>query len=109
MPLKIAQMKSITNKVVLTFFLLFSALTFVNAQEIIKDSVVAVAKVNVPTGKKLKIDGVVATVGDYIILDSDIDKGFLEIKSQGGSTADVTRCQVLGTLLEQKFYAHQAV
>jgi len=103
-------MKSITNKVVLTFFLLFSALTFVNAQEIIKDSVVTVAKVDVlPSGKKLKIDGIVATVGDYIILDSDIDKGFLEIKSQGGSTADITRCQVLGTLLEQKLYAHQAV
>ena len=102
-------MKSITNKVVLTFFLLFSVLTFVNAQEIIKDSVVAVTKVEVPSGKKLKIDGVVATVGDYIILDSDIDKGFLEIKTQGGSTKDITRCQVLGTLLEQKFYAHQAV
>lgn len=109
MPLKIAQMKSITNKVVMTFFLLFLATTIVNAQQIIKDSVVAVAKVDVPTGKKLKIDGVVATVGDYMILDSDIDKGFLEIKSQGGSTTDVTRCQVLGTLLEQKFYAHQAV
>ena len=109
MPSKFLQMKSITNKVVLTFFLLFSALTFVNAQEIIKDSIVAVAKAEVPTGKKLKIDGIVATVGDYIILDSDIDKGFLEIKSSGGSTADITRCQVLGTLLEQKLYAHQAV
>lgn len=76
MPLKNVQMKSITNKVMLTFFLLFSALTFVNAQEIIKDSVVAVAKPAAPSGKKLKIDGVVATVGDYIILDSDIDKGF---------------------------------
>jgi peptidyl-prolyl cis-trans isomerase SurA len=109
MPLKIVQMKSITNKVGLTFFLLFFALTFVNAQEIIKDSVVATAKATVPSGKKLKIDGVVATVGDYIILDSDIDKGFLEITSQGGSTKDVTRCQVLGSLLEQKLYAHQAV
>lgn len=109
MPLKIVQMKSITNKVVLSFFLLFSTLTFVNAQEIIKDSVTATTKVNVPSGKKLKIDGVVATVGDYIILDSDIDKGFLEITSQGGSTKDVSRCQVLGSLLEQKLYAHQAV
>lgn len=110
MPLKIVQMKSITNKVMLPFFLLFFSLTFVNAQEIIKDSVAkVVAKVPVSSTKKLKIDGVVATVGDYIILDSDIDKGFLEIKSQGGSTTDVTRCQVLGTLLEQKLYAHQAV
>ncbi|HSD06054.1 MAG TPA: peptidylprolyl isomerase [Flavobacterium sp.] len=103
-------MKSITNKVVLTFFLLFSVLTFVNAQEIIKDSVATVAKADVPnSGKRLKIDGIVATVGDYIILDSDIDKGYLEITSQGGSTKDITRCQVLGTLLEQKLYAHQAV
>ncbi|PVX45043.1 periplasmic chaperone for outer membrane proteins SurA [Flavobacterium sp. 103] len=109
MPSKIVQMKSITNKVMLTFFLLFSALTFVNAQEVIKDSVVAVAKPVVPSGKKLKIDGVVATVGDYIILDSDIDKGFLEITAQGGSTKDVSRCQILGKLLEDKLYAHQAV
>ncbi|QKJ62803.1 peptidylprolyl isomerase [Flavobacterium sp. M31R6] len=109
MPSKIVQMKSITNKVMLTFFLLFSALTFVNAQEVIKDSVVAVAKPVVPSGKKLKIDGVVATVGDYIILDSDIDKGFLEITASGGSVKDVTRCQILGNLLEQKLYAHQAV
>ena len=64
MPLKIVQMKSITHKVVLTFFLLFFALTFVDAQEIIKDSVVTAPKVTVPSGKRLKVDGVVATVGD---------------------------------------------
>lgn len=109
MPLKNVQMKSMTNKVVLTFFLLFSALTLVNAQEIIKDSVVAVTKQVAPSGKKMKIDGVVATVGDYIILDSDIDKGFLEITAQGGSTKDISRCQILGKLLEDKLYAHQAV
>jgi peptidyl-prolyl cis-trans isomerase SurA len=109
MPLNFVQMKFMTQKVVLTFFLLFSALNFVNAQEIIKDSVVAVTKPTAPSGKKLKIDGVVATVGDYIILDSDIDKGFLEITAQGGSTKDVTRCQILGRMLEDKLYAHQAV
>ncbi|PWA08593.1 peptidylprolyl isomerase [Flavobacterium laiguense] len=106
MPLKIVLMNSVANKVVLTFFLLF--FSFVDAQEIIKDSVV-VTKTAVPSGKKLKIDGVVATVGDYIILDSDIDKSFLEISSQGGSVKDITRCQVLGKLLEDKLYAHQAV
>jgi peptidyl-prolyl cis-trans isomerase SurA len=109
MPLNFVQMKSITQNVVLTFFLLFSALTFVNAQEIIKDSVVAPVKEIAPSGKKLKVDGVVATVGDYMILDSDIDKGFLEITAQGGSTKDITRCQLLGRLLEDKLYAHQAV
>ena len=109
MPLKIVQMNSITNKVVLTFFILFFSLSFVNAQVIIKDSVVATTKLTIPSGKKLKIDGVVATVGDYIILDSDIDKSFLEITSQGGSVKDITRCQILGKLLEDKLYAHQAV
>jgi peptidyl-prolyl cis-trans isomerase SurA len=109
MPLKIAQMKSITKKVVLPFFLLFFSLTFVNAQDIIKDSVVATTKDSVFHTKRLKIDGVVATVGDYMILDSDIDKGFLEITSSGGSAKDITRCQVLGKLLEDKLYAHQAV
>jgi peptidyl-prolyl cis-trans isomerase SurA len=108
MPLKIVLMNSITNKVVLTFFLLFFALTFVEAQEIIKDSVVT-TKPAVASGKKLKIDGVVATVGDYMVLDSDIDKAFLEISSQGGSVKDITRCQILGKLLEDKLYAHQAV
>ncbi len=102
------QIEFITRKVMLSFFLLFSVFTFVNAQEIIKDSLVVAE--NIPTAtKRLKVDGVVATVGDYIVLDSDIDKGFLEISSSGGSVKDITRCQVLGSLLEQKLYAHQAI
>jgi peptidyl-prolyl cis-trans isomerase SurA len=40
-----------------------------------KDSVVEPVQKAV-TGKRLKIDGVIATVGDFIILDSDIDKSF---------------------------------
>jgi peptidyl-prolyl cis-trans isomerase SurA len=110
MPLKNYQIQSKINKVGLTFFLFFLITTFVNAQEIIKDSIATVTAVSNPTtGKKLKIDGIIATVGDYIILDSDIDKGFLEITSQGGSIKDISRCQVLGSLLESKLYAHQAV
>ena len=31
--------------------------------------------------KKIKIDGVSAVVGDYIILNSDIDKTFVEMES----------------------------
>ena len=59
--------------------------------------------------QKLKVDGVIAKVGDYIILDSDIDKAYLEISSQGGSVKDISRCQMLGKLMEDKLYAHQAV
>ncbi len=59
--------------------------------------------------KKQKIDGVIAVVGEYVILDSDIDKTTLELKQQGVDTKDITRCQLLGKLLEDKLYAHQAV
>ena len=42
------------------------------------------------------------------LLDSDVDKAFLEITSQGQSVADITRCQMLGKLMEDRLYAHQA-
>jgi peptidyl-prolyl cis-trans isomerase SurA len=63
----------------------------------------------VSSSKKQKVDGVIATVGDYIILDSDIDKTYLELSSQNQSIKDITRCQLLGKLLEDKLYAHQAI
>lgn len=95
-------------KISITFLLLFSGFVSVS-QEIIVDPVKTTTTTTAPSGKKQKIDGIIATVGDYIILDSDIDKSLLEISSQGGSTKDITRCQVLGKLLEDKLYAHQAV
>ena len=78
-----------------------------NAQEVIKEKATEVVKEN-PT-KSQKVDGVIATVGDYIVLDSDIDKSFLEITAGGGSVSGVSRCQMLGKLLEDKLYAHQAI
>ena len=58
---------------------------------------------------RIKVDGVSAVVGDYVILESDIDKTLVEMKSQGIPTAGVTRCQLLGKLMEDKLYAHHAV
>ena len=107
MPLNKIQMKSI-NKIALTFFLLLFSSVVASAQEIIKDTVIVPVK-KIQSNGKQKIDGVIATVGDYIILDSDIDKSYLEISSQGGSVKDITRCQMLGKLLEDKLYAHQAI
>ena len=101
-------MKFTTKRFALTFFLLLFTSFIISAQEIIKDSVVAPIIKEQAKGK-LKIDGVIATVGDYIILDSDIDKSFLEISTQGGSVKDISRCQMLGKLLEDKLYAHQAI
>lgn len=89
----------------IAFALLLTNLSIV-AQEVVTDTV---KKQTVISGKKQKIDGIIATVGDYLILDSDIDKSFLELTSQGNSVKDITRCQMLGKLLEDRLYAHQAV
>ena len=60
------------------------------------------------TKTRLKIDGVSAVVGDYVILDSDIDKAYIDLESQGVPTKDITRCSLLGKLMEDKLYAHHA-
>jgi len=108
MLLKSSRMKFINNKIALTFFLSLFLSGVTIAQEVIKESAVDTIKKS-NTSQKLKVDGVIAKVGDYIILDSDIDKSYLEISSQGGSIKDITRCQMLGKLMEDKLYAHQAV
>ncbi len=59
--------------------------------------------------KKIKIDGVIAVIGDYIILESDVDKSYIDLQNQGVSIKDITRCQLLGKLMEDKLYAHQAI
>lgn len=104
MGLKTINMKSI-NKTILACCLFLTAV--ISAQEVIPEK--AVADNTQPKPQRQKIDGVIATVGDYIILDSDIDKSYLELSSQGNSLKDITRCQMLGKLLEDKLYAHQAI
>lgn len=59
--------------------------------------------------KRVKLDGIAAVVGDYVILDSDIEKTLIDLRSQGASVEDVTRCGLLGKLMEDRLYAHQAV
>ena len=80
----------------INFFILFSLSTFgLIAQN--------------STSNRIKVDGVSAVIGDYVILDSDIDKTLVEMKSQGISTIGITRCQLLGKLMEDKLYAHHAI
>ena len=71
-------------------------------------AVVGYSQDSISTKKRLKIDGVSAVVGDYVILESDVDKAYVELESQGVSTADVSRCNLLGKLMEDKLYAHHA-
>ena len=46
--------------------------------------------------ERIKVDGVSAVVGDYVILDSDIDRAIVEMESQGMSTKNISRCELLG-------------
>lgn len=55
------------------------------------------------------IDGVIAVVGPHIILESDIDKVYLEAKMKQSDMSEVSRCQILGSMLENKMFAHHAV
>jgi len=93
MPFKKRNMKLINNKVALIFGVVICAFNTMHAQP----------------GQKKKIDGVVAVVGDYVVLDSDIDKTFIELQAQGVEVKNISRCEMLGKLLEDKLYAHQAI
>lgn len=72
-------------------------------------TVVSVLNANAQQNNKKRIDGVVGVVGDYVILDSDIDNGIIEAKRMGYNSADISRCKVYGTLLESKLFTHQAI
>jgi len=58
---------------------------------------------------RIKIDGVSAVVGDYVILNSDIDKTLIEMESEGISINGVSRCEILENLMKDKLYSHHAI
>jgi peptidyl-prolyl cis-trans isomerase SurA len=82
-------MKFINRKLFLSLFIVVTSFTFAQ--------------------KKEKVDGVIAVVGDYIVLDSDIDLEYIQLKAQGVDTKNITRCELFGKQLEDKLYAHQAI
>ena len=87
------------NKRFIILFLLFlfcsSVLSYAQTDSIVN-----------PT--RIKIDGVAAVIGDYVILDSDVDKAYIDLESQGIPTSNIERCSLLGKLMEDKLYAHHA-
>ncbi|MCB0437951.1 MAG: peptidylprolyl isomerase [Mangrovimonas sp.] len=105
---KTNNLNSIIKSFASLFLLMFSFA--LQAQEIIPDEVKETKKVDsvLPNASR-KIDGVAAVVGDYIVLDSDIDKSYLELQARGVDISTFTRCQIFGKLLEDKLYAHHAV
>jgi peptidyl-prolyl cis-trans isomerase SurA len=114
MPLKINNLKFINNlKQIFVLCLALLSISIVSAQEIIEDKAekeIEYKKVDTVKAKNArKIDGVAAVVGDYIVLDSDINKAYLQLKAQGVNTDDIKSCELFGKLLEDKLYAHHAI
>ncbi|WKW45633.1 peptidylprolyl isomerase [Myroides sp. JBRI-B21084] len=72
-------------------------------------TVVSFVNVQAQQTNKKRIDGIVGVVGNYVILDSDIDNMFIQAKETGYDTSKLGRCELFGTLLENKLFAHQAI
>jgi peptidyl-prolyl cis-trans isomerase SurA len=108
MPLKTINSKFIIKAIVLFCFITFNV---INAQEIIDDEKPQLEKPkdSVVDKTRLKADGVAAVVGDFIILESDLDREIAQLKAQGANLEGLTRCELFGSLLESKLYAHQAI
>ena len=107
MPLEIKNLKSM-NKFPL--FLIVFVFGVIQSQEIIDDEKKTIVKeIKTDSTKLIKVDGVAAVVGDFVILDSDIDKQFAQLEASGVSTKDISRCQLFGKLLEDKLYIHHAI
>jgi len=116
MQLKIKVLKYI-NRV--TFFILIIAFQVnVLAQEVVTIDSTGVAqdapenlvkKDSVNTFKRFKAEGVSAVVGDFVILEFDIDKSYLEFEQNGVDISTIDRCQMIGKLMEDKLYVHHAI
>ncbi|NND87944.1 MAG: peptidylprolyl isomerase [Flavobacteriaceae bacterium] len=111
MQLKIKNLKRLP---LTSFALLFAVFAYgqelvIDSTQVIQDDPVLAATPATPQQfKRFKAEGVSAVVGEYVILDSDIDKSYVELKQQGVAIEGIDRCQVLGKLMEDKLYAHQA-
>ncbi|WP_110476193.1 peptidylprolyl isomerase [Winogradskyella epiphytica] len=108
MPLKTINSKLIIKAALVVCFLSFN---YSSAQEIIEDEKPQVEKTkdSITNQTRIKADGVAAVVGDYIILESDLDREIAQLKAQGANLEGYSRCELFGSLLESKLYAHQAI
>lgn len=104
---------TINLKHILTLCVALLVFNVMPAQEIIEDKKdeesTSKPADSVKTFEPKKIDGVAAVIGDYIVLESDVDKAYLQLQAQGVNTSEIPKCQLFGKLLEDKLYAHHAV
>lgn len=112
------QLKTRNLKSIIKIFILLFGLNLGLQAQVTKDSTLVVTKSDtlatakikdsVRAFKRYKADGVAAVVGDFLVLDSDITKMREDAKNQGLSDKEVSNCQLLGRMLENKLYAHEA-
>lgn len=58
---------------------------------------------------RFKIDGVAAVVGEYLIIESDIQKLQLDAKQQDLPASEITPCKILERIMDNKLFAHHAI
>ena len=113
MQLKTNNLNYLTKVKYVITSLLMLCVSIITAQEILpdeEDTKEIVTKKVIDKSKRYKIDGVAAVVGDYVVLESDIDRQFDQLQQAGISADDMpTRCQMFGKLLEDKLYMHHSV
>ena len=113
MQLRISSLKFLNKQRFVTILTVLGVIVVANAQEVINEekeaAVQQIDSIKPTLTEPVKVDGVAAVVGDYVILDSDIDKEFKQLQASGASMEGIDKCQLFGSLLEKKLYAHHAV
>ncbi|WP_344924109.1 peptidylprolyl isomerase [Aquimarina addita] len=96
--------------ILVTMLLIFYSQMY--GQEIIEEVEKEIIEESIDSIKpfqKIKVDGVAAVIGEYVILDSDITTAYNQLIAEGVSAAEVSNCELAGSLFENKLYAHHAV
>ena len=106
-------MKLLNNSLILFFSILtfqsWSQITIDEEDNLIKDEKKKTDLVIDNIGnQRVKVDGIAAVVGDYLILESDIAKAQQDQRSQGLSGKETSKCFILSQIMENKLFAHHA-
>ena len=64
--------------------------------------------INMHSQQKIKIDGVIAVIGKHIVLQSDIEKFKIELSQSGESVSNISDCEIMEQMMQQKLIAHHA-
>lgn len=103
-----------------TYLLFFSLLCFTMNSQVIVDekdnlikeedtlAVVEEVKAEKMYTKRQKIDGVAAVVGEYLIIESDIQKLQIDARQQELPASEITSCKILERIMDNKLFAHHA-